>query len=256
MTNVLLSPTEAKSDLAKALHAKGARIVTWPELNTGPLESHGPLDEAIENLFGYDWIVLKNSFAAEFFLRRLRDLSREIDALDELRVCVVGESTAERLRETQVHADLPLDRFAKDGVFVAIASYLGGSESISGLNLLVPSAKITREPFEEQLESHGARVDSLPAYRTTDENQRLAQIKGLLAGGGIDWIVFAQPSAIEELAQVFDTNNLPRLLAGVSVACCDRETKNTATQFGLASAASPNDPSVNALADLIVRSLR
>lgn len=247
MTNVLLSPTDAQGDLAKALHDKGARIVTWPELRIGPLESFEPLDEAIENLFGYDWIILKNVSAAEFFLRRFRELNRNVETLDDLRVCAVSDATAERLQESHVHVDLQLDRFANEGVFAAIVTYLGGNDFIAGLNILVPCANVTREVFEEQLASQAARVDVVAAYRTTDETQRLAQVKGLLVGGGIDWVLFGQAASIEELAEVFDTDDLPGLLAGTSVASLDQETNSVATQFGLASA----DSSVDALANLI-----
>lgn len=254
MTNVLLSPTDAQGDLAVALHDKGARIVTWPELHIRPLESFEPLDEAIENLFGYDWIILKNVLAAEFFLRRFRELNRNVETLDDLRVCAVSDATAERLQESHVHVDLQLDRFANERVFAAIATYLRGNDFIAGLNILVPCANVTRKVFEEQLASQGARVDVVAAYRTTDETQRLGQVKGLLVGGGIDWVYFGQPSSIEEVAQVFDTYDLPGLLTGASVASLDQETKSVATQFGLASAVDLHDPSVDALANLITTS--
>lgn len=254
MTNVLLSPTDAQDDLAVALHAKGARIVTWPELRLGPLESFEPLDEAIENLFGYDWMILKNVSAAEFFLQRFRDLNRNLETLDDLRICVISDAAAERLHESHVHVDLQLDRFANEGVFTAIAKHLGGNDFISGLNILVPCANSAHEVFEEQLASQGARVDVVAAYRTTVETQLLAQVKGLLVGGGIDWVLFNQPLSIEELVQVFDTDDLPGLLAGASVACLDQETKRVATEFGLASAVSQYDSSVDALAHLITAS--
>ena len=251
MTNVLLSPNDLETEIAKSLESIGARIVTWPKMRIRSFDSCERLDEAIENLFGYDWIILKNVSAAEFFLRRFQNLSHGMEILDGLRVCVVGEPTAVRLHELHVHVDLQLARFANDAVFAAIAAYLGGSNFILGLNVLVPCANFTVEVFEEQLASQGARVDVVAAYRTTGEIQRLAQIKGLLVGGGIDWVFFSHPRSIEEFAQVFDTDNLPGLLAEASVACLDQETQNLASQFGLASAVSLYDLSVDALAELI-----
>lgn len=247
MPNVLFPPTDVGTEIAKRLQAIGVRILAWPELHPGPLETSGPLDEAIDNLFGYDWLVLKNGAAAEFFLQRFRDLDRDIGALDDLRVGIVGEAVAETIRESQIHVDLPLDRLPAEGIFPAIVSYLGGSEFVSGLNVLVPCANTSRDVFEEQLESQGARVDAVATYRTTDENQRLAQIKGLLLGGGIDCVLFTQPSAIEELAAVCDTDNLLGLLVGTSVCCLDQLTKDMATRFGLTSAVRPNEPSVDEL---------
>lgn len=251
MPNVLLSPTDVDTEIAKRLQTNGARILAWPELHTGPLESCGPLDEAIENLFGYDWLILKNCAAAEFFLQRFRDLDRDIDTLDDLRVGIVGESAAQTIRESQVHVDLPLDRFPVEGIFPAIASYLGGNDFVSGLNVLVPCANISREVFEEQLESQGARVDTVATYRTTAESQRLAQIKGLLLGGGIDCVLFTQPSAIEDMAALCDTDNVLGLLGGTSVCCLDQLTNDRATRFGM-TAVRPNEPSVDELAKFLI----
>lgn len=252
MPNVLLSPADVDTEIAKRLQAIGARILAWPEFHASPLESSGPLDEAIENLFGYDWLILKNGAAAEFFLQRLRNLDRDIDDLDDLRVGIVGESVAQRIQESQIHVDLPLDRFPVEGTFPAIVSYLGGNDFVSGLNVLVPCAHTSREVFEEQLESQGARVDAVATYRTTDESQRVAQLKGLLLGGGIDCVLFTQPSAIDEFAAVCDTDNVAGLLVGTSVCCLDQLTKDMAARFGLTSAVRVNEPSADELAKLLI----
>ena len=256
MPNVLLSPIDVESEFARRLQANGARLITWPELSEGPPETFGPVDEAIENLFGYDWMILKNARAAESFLKRVRDLNQDILALDELRVCVIGEPTAEALREYQVHVDLPVERFAVDGVFAAMSSYLGGSNFVSGLNVLVPCANITRETFVDQLEAHGARVDAVDAYLTTDDPRRIAQLKGLLVGGGIDCVLFTHASAIEGLADIFDTENLAGLFAGVPVACLDPQTTGAAIQFGLISAVSPPHASALAIVKLVSEIVR
>jgi uroporphyrinogen III methyltransferase / synthase len=254
MINVLLSPAEGASELAKRLDTRGVRTITWPQLRIHEFES-APLDEAVDNLFGYDWVILKNAAAAKFFLQRFRELQRAIDELDNLRFCVIGDEAAEIIREARVHLDLPVDRFPVERAPAAILSYLGGADFISGLNILIPSANVTRAGFDHELESLGARVDAIAAYRTTDETSLLTQVKGLLAGGGIDWVLFTRPSDVEELAQVFDTDDLAKLLPGVSVACFDQVTNKAAGTFGLTSVASPEDPSAEAFQKLITPSV-
>ena len=49
-------------------------------------------DEAIDNLFCYDWLVLKNEAAAGAFLSRFQH-RHEPDELDDLKTIAIGEST-------------------------------------------------------------------------------------------------------------------------------------------------------------------
>jgi uroporphyrinogen-III synthase len=218
-----------------------------PKLSIDAPENNFALDEAIENLFGYDWLILKNAAAVKYFLRRF-DRSHKADALDDLKILSIGEQTYQALGQTQIHLDVMADR-SKD-VLAALASYVG---ELNGLNFVVPSANISRESFELQLEDAGARVDSVLSYRTCSRSDELARSKALITGEGIDFVAFTQAASVDEFASLFDTDDLSRLLAGLDVACLDETTSRTANGFGLVHLLAPAEPSVSALAHLMVR---
>lgn len=249
MTSVLVSP--ADRGLAVHLQRLRARVVTWPPITISETEDPAILQQAISDLFGYDWLVLKNDRAAEYFLRTFGSLN-SVDALDQLRVLAIGEAAAEKLIQSQVHVDVALERADLKRVFPAIAAYLGGGESIAGLNFLIPSAGTAREVFESQLEGAGARIDQVIAYRTTNERAKLSQIRALLVGGGITCVAFTCRSRIEEFAQLFDTDHLAHLLVETKVACFDSKTRDAAVSFALTETMIPDEASVAALADLII----
>jgi uroporphyrinogen III methyltransferase/synthase len=255
MISVLLSPAEREGDLVTHLDQIGARVIAWPELEIGPPDNYSALDEAIENLFGYDWLILKNENAAGFFLRRLEKLNHKRDELDELRVCAIGEATVEVLRDSQVHLDVEIERSSSSAVFTAIESYVGGYDFLAGLNFLLPSANVTRATFEQQLEAASARVDSVTAYRTVRDPQALAQLNALLVGGGIDWVSFAPAEEVSEFAQLFDTDELSRALRGISVLCRDEPARKAAADLGLAQAIAPAEPTTAARVSLIVAAI-
>ena len=229
MPNILLSSADAGSLLSEELARLGARLLHWPELKVDEPGHYFALDDAIENLFGYDWLVLKNESAADFFLRRFRS-NHLLDELDDLRTLVVGDSAAELLVNSHVHVDVAIDRFSSAGIFAAVKEYAG---DLGGLTFLIPSAGLNAERFEQQLEEAGARVDNVPAYRTTSDNQRLAQLIALLTGGGVDGVIFTNSKALDELGRLLDTHNLSRLLLGASVVCAGEETARAADRFGL-----------------------
>ena|SRR5215510_2893730 len=249
MTSVLVSPGD--HDLAAQLESLGARVIAWPQPNLSEAGDTSALDQAIADLFGYDWLILKNDRAAEYFLRRFR-LDNSAESLDQLRVLAIGETTTERLIDSQIHVDAALDRRSFKNVFGAIESYLGGHGSISRLNFLVPCAGTSREDFERQLEATGARVDPVIAYRTTANTQKLSHIKALLFGGAIASVAFTSPVALEEFAQLFDTDDLSHLLGETSAACIDSMTQNIATNFALISTRIPTGTSVEEFANLLI----
>ena len=244
---VLIAPA-APHELVAGLEHHDARVIKWPEIEIGNPEGLTALDETIENLFGYDWLLFTTEYAAEFFLSRLQDLRHEISELDTVRVCAIGEATVAKLEASQVHIDLIPNARRADAVFEAIESYAGGRAALGRLNFLIPRGSTARHALSDMLEDAGARVDVVATYRTVGHNHlALTQINTLLAGGGIDCVVLTDPESVKKLAELFDTNDLSRILAGVAVACMDEETKLTAGQFELNVDLIPSEPSVRAL---------
>lgn len=248
---LLIAPSVGR-ELAIEFEAHGARVLTWPKLDIRALDNCDALDESIQNLFGYDWLIFRNFNAADFFLRRLKDLGRDISELDALRVCAIGEATIKRLDEAQVHIDVSPDRLSSEAGFTAIETYVGGRDLLGGLNFLIPRAAISRDSLAQTIEDAGARVDEVTSYRTSAaDNTDLAQIKGLLSGGGIDCVAFAGGSEVLELAAVFDTNDLHRLVDGIAVACIDESTAKTAAEFGVHVDTGPTEATIEALKQAI-----
>jgi uroporphyrinogen III methyltransferase/synthase len=248
---VLISPS-VTGDLATEFERHGARVLTWPRLELGQVESHAALDEAIENLFGYDWLIFRNIHAVDFFLRRFRELGRDMSDLDALSICAIGEATHARLEEFPLHVDVVPDQLSSAAAFSAIESYVGGRDSLAGMNFLIPRAAIASDSLTRSLEELGARGDEVTTYRTCSiDNTNLAQIKGLLTGGGIDCVVFATSSEVRDFAAVFDTNDIQRLVDGIAVACIDENTAKTAGDFGARTDISSGESTLRALASAV-----
>src|SRR2546423_13723878 len=100
MTNVLISPRQ--HEFAASYKQTGRRVFIWPKLDVGELNNSFSLDESIDHLFGYDWLILKNERAAEFFLRRLIEVKHHPTTLDEVHVLAIGEATVAKLVDAHV----------------------------------------------------------------------------------------------------------------------------------------------------------
>jgi uroporphyrinogen III methyltransferase/synthase len=235
------------------LERLGAHVLNCPTIEIVEPESFALLDEAIENLYGYDWVIFTSVNGVDFFLKRLEATGRDVSEMDELRVCAIGEATAVRLREASIHVDVIPEQFKAEGAYAAIESYLGGRASIDRLNFLIPRAAIARDYLPKALEAAGARVDAVPAYRTVrPQSSERGRVEAMLAGGGVDCITFTSASTVTNFAQLFDTTDLSRLLAGVAVACLGDVTAGTATEYGLRVDILPHEHTIPALTRAIV----
>src|ERR1700687_1897909 len=226
---ILIAPS-APRELVQELEPHGARVITWPEIEFGDPESFTAIDEAIESLFAYDWLLFRTQTAAESFLKRFQKLGHEVSELDTLRVCAMDEATVAKLEASQIHIDLIPDSPSSNAVFAAIESYAGGREALGRLNFLIPRAPAARDGLCDALEEAGARADVVTAYRTVALSNKatLAQLNAFLSGGGIDSIAFPSPSSIRDLRELLDTIELDTILDGMTVFCIDKSTTKAA----------------------------
>jgi uroporphyrinogen-III synthase len=251
MTSVLVS--SSSPELITLLQTRGADVTTWPSFAVSEPDDPAPLDNAIEDLFGYDWLLLKNETAARCFLRRFV-ADHRTDELDDLRILTIGH-TAGVVADSQIHVDISVDRFRNGTVFRELEAYAGGSEAVAGLNFLLPSANLKPEAFELALVDAGARVDNVAAYRTCSSSRDLSELRALLLGEAFDWIVFHEPETLEEFAAVCDTDDLARWLTSIKVVCGDQSTAEVARKFGLSNATISPEPTASSLASLMLRLL-
>jgi uroporphyrinogen III methyltransferase/synthase len=248
LTIVLTRARAQASSFAGELERLGARAISCPTIEIVEPESYAELDQAIENLYGYDWIIFTSGNGVNYFLRRLETLGHDVSELDELRVLAIGEATSVRLRDAFIHVDVVPEQFKAEGALVALEEYLGGREALNRLNFLIPRAAIARDTLPDALEDAGARVDAVTAYRTMrPETTERGRVEAMLAGGAVDCITFTSSSSVINFAQLFDTTDLSRLLKGVTVACIGDVTAATATEYGLSTHIMPHEYTIPAL---------
>jgi uroporphyrinogen III methyltransferase/synthase len=250
-TVVVTRAASQAGELVAELEHYGARVIICPTIEIAEPESYERLDEAIDHLYGYDWLIFTSANAIAFFLRRLTTRGIAIDQLDEIKVCAIGQASADKLRDAHVHVDVIPSEAKAEGVFAALTEYAGGVEQLRGLNILLPRAAVGRDYLPKALEDAGARVDVVTTYRTVvPENLDRGRLSAMLAGSA-DCIAFTSSSTVKNLALLFDTHDLSGVLSGVTIACIGDVTAATATEFGLNVQIQPAQFTVKALAKAI-----
>ena len=165
-TVVVTRAASQAPELTAALESYGARVFVCPTIEIREPDSYERLDEALDHLYGYDWLIFTSTNGVDFFMKRLLERGHKIEDLDEIKVCAIGQRTAEKLHDAHTHVDLVPSQSTAEGVFDALREFTGGGAHLRGLNILLPRALVGRDVLPKALEEAGARVDVVPAYQT------------------------------------------------------------------------------------------
>ena len=232
-TVVIIGPDAFAQPYLTEFETHGARALKCPSVEVVDLESHERLDEALEHLYGYDWLLFTSVHGADYFLRRLQEKGREFDTIDDLRVCAIGDATERFLRDIRVHVDVvPLNPQTRQ-VFAALEQFVGGKSGFSGLNFLMPRGASGGDSLTRALAEAGARVDVVPAYRVSVRGGSDAGRTAAMLAGQADCILLTTPDSVNSLARLFDAHDLEEVLGEVLVAATDELAAQASVQYGL-----------------------
>lgn len=226
------SRTQLK-DYVTELEKTGARVLICPDVETTDPESHHHLDEALEHLYGYDWLLFTTEAGVAHFLGRLQGKGLETSALDDLKVCAIGEAAQRRLRDTHVHVDIAPLTPDTTAVFSELERFVGGLGELRGLNFLSPRSTTTGDSLSRALRDAGARVDTVPAYRVRSTAAGDLGRTAAMLSGAADCLVLLNPAAVSNLAVLFDARDLGEPLGEIFTLAATDLAAKAANERGL-----------------------
>ena len=255
-TVVVIDPEMLAPAFASQLEAYGAQLIPCPQIEISDLESYEHLDDALDHLYGYDWLLFTSVSGVESFLRRLRFKELDASALDELRVCVAGDGAEKLLRDEHVHVDVAPGIPGTKPLFAALESFVGGLSGLSGLNFLSPRAVIARDWLARALNDAGARIDLVYAYRIQSSPGVDPGRTAAMFSAATDCIVLTSPASVVLLTRLFDSDDLGEVLAKVRIVCLDEATRKAAEKHGVNVKVLPAPATVAKLTEVIAEELR
>ncbi len=243
-------PRHQAAELSDRLAAYGAQPVEVPMIRIAPPEDRAALRASAMAAGTFDWIIFTSSNAVEAFMSSLFEGGRDVRALAATSLCAIGTATADRLARYSLTADvIPAEAKAE-----AVASALGGLDTIEGRRFLLPRADIGREFIAEFLRERGADVTEVIAYRTILEDAQgtdVPDVYGMLLQNQIDAVTFTSPSAVRNFARIYGSEQVTDLLRNTVVAAIGPTTSEAAAELGIAVTIQPAQSSMPALVDAI-----
>lgn len=254
---VVVTRARAQStEITNRLEAYGATVIHCATIEVAPPSSWVALDEAIQRLTDYDWVVFTSANGVEFFFRRLREKSADREPQPTAQIiCAIGPATAHALKAEGARTNVVASESTAEGALAAIIDYVGGPERVRGLNFLIPRARVAREVLPDGLRQLGARVDVVEAYQTIRPDVEPEVIRRLFKERSIDAITFTSSSTVSNLAALAELEDLSGLLANTVAVCIGPVTAETAEKHGVKKLVHPHEYNTEALVDSIVQSI-
>ena len=203
-TSVVVTRARRQSGrFCTALRALGAEVIDLPTIETESVPAGGALDEAIDNLTDYDWLIFTSTNGVRYFIERLDQSNRD---LRDLRACIlaIGPATAEAVRALHLKVDFLPEQFLAEGALEALTS-----QDIGGKRILLPRAVQARDLLPRELERRGAKVDVVPTYRTVlPDSSKTAAAKLFSTTKHPDWVTFTSSSTAKNFVTLIPKEHL------------------------------------------------
>ena len=239
---VVTRSREQGAVLARELRALGADAIEFPTIETIHPASFALLDEAIDGIDRFDWLIFTSATGVDAFIARLKVLRRDIRSIGRASICAIGPATAVRLEQYALQVAAVPREYRAESIIPAI-----GSERIRGARFLIPRAQVAREVLPEMLRERGAtEVVVAPAYRTVKpKGVAVERIRELIKLKQIDLVTFTSSSTVTNFCDL--VGKAKGLKAGV----IGPITAETARERGFEVAVCPDKFTVPALIDAI-----
>jgi uroporphyrinogen III methyltransferase/synthase len=224
---VVTRAREQASNLVHQLTEYGAECIQCPTIQVGPPPDWAGLDEAIQTLDQYDWIVFTSVNGVDFFFRRLFENGLDVRALGHVKTATIGPATADRLRTWGLKSDIIPQSYRAESVVEAFAA-----TPVKGRNILLPRAMEARSVLPVELTRMGAAVNEVAAYETRQAENSASDLIARLTAGAIDMVTFTSSSTVKNFHRLLPPERVNRLMEGVSVASIGPITSQTARDLG------------------------
>lgn len=216
--------------LTARLSELGANVLEFPTIEIANPDDSTGLDDAVNHLSEYKWLVFTSVNGVDAFFKRLTGDAR---ALAGMLIAAIGPATAKRLAQHGIVADVMPDEYRGETVFAAIAEEAKRRGlDLKGTRVLIPRAQKAREALPELLREAGAVVDVVAAYKTIIPTQSgKDEFAGLLEAGQLDAITFTSPSTAHNLVKILGGDT--HLLQGMTLCSIGPVTSAALRDLGI-----------------------
>ncbi|MGH9355008.1 MAG: uroporphyrinogen-III C-methyltransferase [Terriglobia bacterium] len=220
-------PREQAASLRDALAERGAQPVELPTLEIRDPESWQPLDNAIERLDRFDYLLVTSINGVRKFLARLRAAGRDVRALKGIEIGAIGPATAAEFAASGVRVDFIPQQYRAEGLLAALEG-----RDLQGKAFLIPRARLARDLVPRALSARGSQVEVVEAYYAALPDYRPEEVEALLTPPP-DALTFTSSSTVLNFRSLLLQEETRAKLAAAAVVSIGPVTSATLQSLGM-----------------------
>ena len=132
-------------------------------INCVPVDDYTKTDEIFEYINKFDWIVFTSVNGAKYLFERLYLLGKDARILASAKIAAIGKTTAQRLKEFGINADMIPANESSEGLLEEFAKI-----DVNDKKILLPQAEVSSKELPEGLLKMNAKIEKVPVYKTVE----------------------------------------------------------------------------------------
>ncbi|MBI5098625.1 MAG: uroporphyrinogen-III C-methyltransferase [Nitrospirae bacterium] len=256
--------TREHSEGFEPLEELGAEIIEFNTIEIVPPEDWTELDNAIDKIEFYNWLILTSANGVKYFFKRLFDRGRDIRDLKGIKICAVGSKTAAAINNYGIKVDLVPEEFNAEGLISAIVQKCKSNEdktsalphfrtsALRGVRFLLPRAEVGREILPEKIKELGGEIDVVTAYRAVKPETHGKRLKRFLKEGKITIATFTSAATFNNFMDIAG-EDAEGLLKDVAIAVIGPVTAKAVEKAGLKVSIMPKEATIDAMVNEIIK---
>jgi uroporphyrinogen III methyltransferase/synthase len=209
-TILVTRPAGQAAALVEPLEELGAHVLVQPAIEILPPEDPRALDDALQRLSEFDWVVFSSANGVEHFFGRLLASGRDLRALGGVRLAAIGPATAACLARYHLQAELQPEEFRAEALAAALRS------QARGRRFLLVRASRGRDVLARELSAAGAEVCQVVAYQSRDVAAPQPEIAAALSAGAVHWVTVTSSAIARSLVRLFGPSLRQARLVSIS----------------------------------------
>lgn len=211
---------------SREIIARGAIPVEVPLLGVQQPGEQAGLQQALQRLQAFRWILFTSANGVRFFFQALREQQRTFP--EDVKVAVVGSKTFEALKGYHIHADVVPDEFVAEKLLETLKPKVNAGDKI-----LMPRGALARKMLAKELTALGAEVSDVVVYETVMNEQSQQTLKDVLSKRNVHAITFTSSSTVQFFIALLEGVDWHLLIENVKIACIGPITAETSKKCGI-----------------------
>ncbi|MGE7759027.1 uroporphyrinogen-III synthase [Peribacillus sp. NPDC097895] len=241
---VLITRGKGQADgLKDSIEKNGGTPLLVPLLEFTLPDHVEDVQQRLDELNTYDWIILTSQNGVEFFFNLLGKKPVRLP-----KIAVIGSKTEVALKRHGYKADFVPTQFVAEGF---VSEFIPLLES--GTRVLLAKGNLARAVIAETINEAGASCDEVIIYHTVLPGSSEKQLVQLITNHEIDIITFTSSSTVNHFLQIMERHELGTYIDRIIIACIGPIAAKTAAKHGLSVDVCPAVYTTEAMVADIIR---